>query len=76
MTILSFEERQALARVAFNEGRRWRTVLREAWACGSYRHVAGIHDAPHLQAVRNRFGPAWLARYKPEPLSNFSEERK
>ena len=43
-------------------GRFWKADLRAAWESGNYPAPS---QAPHLQQLRNEFGPAWLNKYRP-----------
>jgi hypothetical protein len=56
---LTSDELDALQRYAAKHGRRWKSVLRDAWM-GLPPH----DDAGTLRNLRNSHGPAWLDKFQ------------
>jgi hypothetical protein len=54
--MLTPAEYAAIREYALEHGRKWKEALRDDWM-----HA---RQPGHLQAVRNRLGPAWLVRFK------------
>ncbi len=57
------EQIAALKQFAKENGRYWKSALRESWMNGIYCTQA---DTAALQQVRNSFGPSWLVRFNPK----------
>lgn len=57
---LTFEQVNALALWAAENGRCWKSALRHAWMTGNYN---GFEKSNLLQQIRNNFGPSWLVKY-------------
>ncbi len=53
------EELDALQRYAAKHGRRWKSVLRDAWMGNAPWDDGGI-----LRTIRNVRGPTWLDKFK------------
>ena len=53
---------EALNRWIDSHGRQWKSELRHAWFCGTYRGLTPgrDHDEATLQNLRYRLGPAGL----------------
>ena len=56
------EQLAALQEFAEMYGRCWKSQLQTAWQLGYTRREA--HLKPHLQQIRNQFGPEWLSKFK------------
>lgn len=56
---LTDEQQQALQAYAEKHGRRWRSILNNAWM-GEAPH----DDGPVLRHLRNTRGPSWLVTYR------------
>ena len=55
------EQLNALAIWAEENGRNWKSALRQAWMTGDY----GTFDRSNiLQGIRNQFGPSWLVSFR------------
>lgn len=65
---LSDAERAAVDAMRCVYGRRWKMVVRDLWmkGGGGISFADGVNHGPALQALRNRFGPEWLVRFRPE----------
>jgi len=57
-----FEAREVLIEVRARVGRRWRSLIRDAWMDGDYMGRGLGSWAARLQNIRNQLGPTWLAR--------------
>ena len=56
---LTADEMDALRRYAAKHGRRWKSVLQEAWL----GHPP-YDDTGTLRTLRNTHGPSWLIKFK------------
>ena len=55
----------AVARYNHNNGKNYKSAIRQAWYDGNYRTV-GLDDlSGQLQRIRNQFGPSWLIKAQP-----------
>lgn len=61
--IPSTEQVEALKTWAALYGRRWKSLLRDAWMTGDYGSFQYTATSALLQQVRNTFGPSWLVRF-------------
>lgn len=56
---LTSEQHDALAAYAAKHGRRWKSILNNAWMGGPPYDDGGI-----LRGLRNSHGPSWLVSYR------------
>lgn len=56
MKTLTPEQFEALRDYAKQNGRNWKSQLRDDWITGK--------AYGELQQIRNQFGPSWLTRFK------------
>ncbi|QDG94760.1 hypothetical protein NIBR502774_18110 (plasmid) [Rhizobium sp. NIBRBAC000502774] len=56
---LTDEQKLALQTYAARHGRRWKSVLNNAWM-----GEAPYDDGPVLRGLRNTHGPSWLVSYR------------
>ncbi|AIC29695.1 hypothetical protein IE4771_PA00189 (plasmid) [Rhizobium etli bv. mimosae str. IE4771] len=61
---LTLEQEAALQAYAARHGRRWRSILNNAWMGGPPHDDGGL-----LRGLRNSHGPTWLQSYRlPKPV--------
>jgi hypothetical protein len=76
MLNLAPAEIRALVAFAKGQGKDWQTALKQSWETGVYPG-ASEESIPHLQAVREKFGPAklwWVEDAVMEPLAALADE--
>jgi hypothetical protein len=60
---LTSAERDALLRVSGTLGKRWKSIVRAAWARGNYKAIGvSSEDYWALQSVRNKLSSSQFAR--------------
>jgi hypothetical protein len=57
------EQIEALKNYAAENGRCWKSQLRDAWMAGGYDTQTGQYIDGPLQQLRNTFGPSWLTTF-------------
>ena len=67
---LTNEQQQVLQAYAAKHGRRWKSVLSNAWMGGPPYDDGGI-----LRSLRNSHGPTWLVSYRlPRPVAEITSD--
>lgn len=60
--ITETEALEVLRQVRLKLGRKYKSLIREAWMNGNYDSLGLAEWASQLQRTRNAHGPTWLVR--------------